>query len=103
MPYININNRKRMYKHILALVEEVQNIGELKYVICELVGHWILKINKFSRQSRESAILAVHQAELELQKRIIDPYDFPITEKDDDLKSFAKIGEKMKWITGKGK
>ena len=100
MPYIEMNERNRMFSLIRKLAEQIENIGQLKYVLCELIGQYILKVGKFSRQERMRPIQAANEVANELHNRIIEPYDWPI-QPQEDLKSFVEIDEKMKWILGR--
>ena len=85
---------------MLELAKLVSNKGELNYVISELVGQWIIDKKLFSYTGISNAISAVHDAELELNRRILVPYEMGKIEENEDLDSFTAILMALKFITG---
>ena len=101
MPYIEKATRKIFKKDIDSLSKRIANLGELKYVIGELVGQWIVSKNLFSHSYISKAINAVHETEMELYHRLLVPYEAGEISPDEDIESFQKILEALKFIIGK--
>ena len=101
MPYIKKEDRKDFDTRIKGLAGIIHNKGELNYVISELVGQWIIENNQYSYTGISNAIGAVHDAELELNRRILVPYEMGKILDNEDLDSFKKILDALELITGK--
>lgn len=101
MPYILPKDKPKFREHIEALAELIQNKGEMNYVISELVGKWIVHNKLFNYAGISNAISAVHDAEIELCRRILAPYEMGKILANEDLESFQEILEALKIITGK--
>lgn len=98
MPYIEQEDRKKFKGHIKALAELINNKGEMNYVISELVGSWIVKRKLFSYNGISNAISAVHDAEIELNRRILVPYEVGKIMLNEDLDSFKEILNAVEFI-----
>jgi hypothetical protein len=101
MPYIEKSVRKIFKKDIDSLVEKITNKGELKYVITELVGQWIAHHSLFSYNAISSAISAVTESSMELNRRILAPYAAGEILREEDLDSFQRILKALQYITGR--
>jgi hypothetical protein len=96
MPYIT-SDGKTIHKAdaIACLVDEINDKGNLNFVICELVGKLILKDNKISYTNMSNWIGGVRDAEDELRRRLLHPYEDNKIIQNGDLSSFAEISEKI--------
>lgn len=101
MPYIEIKDRPKFELCVDTLATLIKNKGELNYVISELVGRWIVENKLFSYTGISNAISAVHDAELELNRRILVPYESGKILENEDLESFQNILDALKIITGR--
>lgn len=101
MPYIEKKDRNRFDFLVLELAKLVSNKGELNYVISELVGQWIIANKLYSYTGISNAISAVHDAELELNRRILAPYEMGKIIENEDLDSFSTILDALNFITGR--
>lgn len=101
MPYIDRKDRKKFQKSINELVKLAKNNGELKYIISEFIGGWIAENNLYSYSGISNTISALHEAELELYRRILAPYEMGKIDKSEDLDSFNKILNTLVFITGR--
>jgi hypothetical protein len=101
MPYIEQKDRVKFKKHIKALAELIENKGEMNYVISELVGAWIVRRRLFSYIGISNAISAAHDAEIELNRRILLPYEVGKIMVNEDLDSFKGILEAIEIIRDK--
>ncbi len=101
MPYIEKKSRKDFDTRVKALAGIIMNKGELNYVICELVGRFIIENKLYNYDGISNAISAVHDAEIELNRRILVPYEMGKIAINEDLDSFVTILHKLKLITGK--
>lgn len=97
MPYIDKEDRNSMSEAIHMLARRIHTKGDLNYAICELVAELILEEDKVSYTSISETIDAVHDAETELRRRLLEPYeDLKIKEKG-DLYSFSAIIARIKF------
>jgi hypothetical protein len=94
MPYILEEDRDKLASGIEALASKIRSKGELNYAICELVGKLILKTG-ISYTKISEWIDAVHGAERELTRRILDPYEDIKTKENKDVQSFKDIITRM--------
>lgn len=94
MPYIKIQTRKDMADTIKDLNCFIENKGDLNYAICELVGRTILE-NKINYTNMSEMIDAVHDAEQELRRRLLEPYEDIKRVENDDVPSFKIILEEI--------
>ena len=101
MPYIEQKDRKDFDNRIKGLAGIIRNKGEMNYVISELVGQWIVANQLYNYEGISNAISAVHDAEIELNRRILMPYEVNKILVNDDLDSFKAILEKLEWIRDK--
>jgi len=96
MPYIIDRDKKDMDEAIDNLFRFLDTKGNLNYAICELVGRVILDTGvNYTNMSEK--IDAVHDAETELRRRLLDAYEDIKMEQNGDVPSFIKILEKMNW------
>jgi hypothetical protein len=69
----------------------------LNYAICEIVGRLILE-NNLSYTKMSEWIDAVHDAEAELRRRLLDPYEDIKIFENGDVPSFERIINKMNGV-----
>jgi hypothetical protein len=99
MPYIKDEDKKEMHKkEMTAAIHDlsiwIKSKGDLNYAICELIGQLILD-TKISYTQISEWIDTLPDAEAELRRRILNPYeDLKIIE-NGDVPSFVKILEKI--------
>lgn len=92
MPYTAQEARTaEMKKAISSLVQEIENKGDLNYVICELTGWMMLKTGGMSYTNVSNWIDGVHGAERELTRRLLNPYEDEKIKENGDLKSFIQL------------
>lgn len=101
MPYIEKKDRKDFDTRIKGLAGIIRNKGEMNYVISELVGQWIIENKLYNYEGISNAISAVHDAEIELNRRILMPYEVNKILINEDLDSFKAILEKLVWMRDK--
>lgn len=101
MPYIENWERLQLVGAIEELATSISNKGQLNYVICELVGQFICKNKLFSYSGISNAIGAVHDAEIELNRRVLAPYEMGKILCNEDLDSFKEILNALETMTGK--
>ena len=101
MPYIEQKDRKDFDTRIKGLAGIIRNKGEMNYVISELVGQWIVANQLYNYEGISNAISAVHDAEIELNRRILMPYEVNKILVNEDLDSFKAILEKLERIRDK--
>jgi len=95
MPYIKSHLKKEMADAINDLFMFVESKGDLNYLICEIVGKFILETGISYRNISEK-IDAVHDAEAELRRRLLNPYEDIKIEENGDVPSFTTILESMR-------
>jgi len=100
MSYIPLNDREKFKDNIKQLTKLTENIGELKYVISELVGSWIIQQKLYSYTGISNVIGAVHDVEIELHRRILAPYEAGKILQIEDLNSFKRILDALKFMIG---
>ena len=91
MPYIDQEQRKCMSEAIHMLSKRIYSKGDLNYAICEIVGKVILDSEKISYTSMSEFIDAVHDAECELRRRLLEPYEDKKIKENGDVESFTEI------------
>jgi hypothetical protein len=102
MPYIIDRDKKDMDEAIDYLFRFLDTKGNLNYGICELVGRVILETG-ISYTNISEKIDAVHDAETELRRRLLDAYEDIKMVQNGDVPSFIKILDKMdRSSNGKG-
>lgn len=90
MPYITDERKKVFEKGIKELSTYIENKGDLNYVICELTGQFIERTGvSYTKMSEK--IDAVHDAETELRRRLLHPYEDNKTIENGDVPSFKHI------------
>ena len=92
MPYIKDIYKKEVVDAINDLFVFIESKGDLNYVICELVGKIILE-NDITYTNISEMIGAVHDAETELRRRLLYPYEDIKMHKNGDVPSFKTIIE----------
>jgi len=92
MPYIKDEQKYEMSDAINDLFMFIESKGDLNYAICELVGRVILS-EKISYTNVSEWIDAVHDAECELRRRLLNPYEDKKIVQNGDVPSFMKILE----------
>lgn len=99
MPYIKDKYKHEMSDAIENLQMHIQSKGDLNYAICELVGRLIIDVEKLSYTQMSEWIDAVHDAETELRRRILTPYEVTKMLENGDVPSFMGILDRI--IEGK--
>lgn len=97
MPYIKDEEKKKFTKFINNLVSYINSKGDLNYVICELVGQYIAQTGVTYDKMSEK-IDAVHDAEAELRRRLLDPYEDQKIIDNGDVPSFKTILKIMREV-----
>ncbi len=90
MPYIKEKDKREMYNAIQDLQNFVISKGDLNYAICELVGRLIIN-DEISYTKISEWIDAVHDAEAELRRRLLVPYEELKKAENGDVPSFKTI------------
>jgi len=90
MPYIKEKDKREMYNAIQDLQNFVISKGDLNYAICELVGRLIIN-DEISYTKISKWIDAVHDAEAELRRRLLVPYEELKKAENGDVPSFKTI------------
>jgi len=95
MPYIKDADKNEMSDAIEKVEIQIESKGDLTYVICELAGRLIIDCEKLSYTEMSKWINAVHDAETELRRRILNQYeDIKILE-NGDVPSFKGINDRL--------
>ncbi len=94
MPYIKKETRDLYSEEIEKLHHVIDYKGDLNYVISELVGKLILRTG-MSYTNASEWIDAVHDAECELRRRLLDPYEDIKIMENGDVPSFKEIIDSM--------
>lgn len=95
MPYIKNKDKREMHDVIMDLRQYILSKGDLNYAICELVGRIILD-DIISYTEISKWISAVHDAEEELRRRILVPYEEIKKSENGDVPSFEYILERLR-------
>jgi hypothetical protein len=95
MPYIKDKDKHEMSDHIEQLLMFIETKGDLNYAICEMVGRLILDGDKLSYTKISEWIDAVHDAETELRRRILTPYEVTKMLENGDVPSFIGILDRI--------
>lgn len=96
MPYIKQEDRtQNMMDAIAVLADEINAKGDLNFVICELVGQLILK-GKIGYTEVSNWIDTLPDAEDELRRRLLHPYEDQKIEENGDVPSFKQINNILK-------
>jgi len=95
MPYIKDKDKHEMSDHIEQLLMFIETKGDLNYAICEMVGRLILDGDKLSYTKISEWIDAVHDAETELRRRILTPYEVTKMLENGDVPSFMGILDRI--------
>ena len=97
MPYTKYEDRTpKMQQAISTLINEINNKGDLNFVICELTGHLIIKSGGMGYTNISNWIDGVHGAERELTRRLLNPYEDEKIEENGDLTSFQVLLSQLK-------
>ncbi len=95
MPYIPDKEKREMSDYIENLRMFIESKGDLNYVICELVGRLIIDSDKISYTKMSEWIDAVHDAETELRRRLLFPYEDLKNKENGDVHSFIGFLERI--------
>jgi hypothetical protein len=95
MPYIKDKEKNEMCNSIRDLQTFILSKGDLNYAICELVGGLIIDTEKISYTQMSEWIDAVHDAEAELRRRLLEPYEDLKKKENGDVRSFTGILERI--------
>jgi hypothetical protein len=95
MPYIKQERRNHMVEAIDRLCQDIDSKGDLNYAICEIVGHLIINSKTISYTNMSEFIDAVHDAECELRRRLLEPYENEKMNENGDVPSFEGILERL--------
>lgn len=92
MPYIKQEDRTvQMNDAINILVDEIGSKGDLNYVICQLTSKIILKTGGIGYTNTSNWIDAVHGAERELTRRLLNPYEDEKIIENGDVEGFTEL------------
>jgi len=92
MPYIKQEDRTPdMTNAIHILVKEIKNKGDLNYVICQLTSKLITKTGGMGYTNTSNWIDAVHGAERELIRRLLNPYEDKKIIENGDVEGFTEL------------
>jgi hypothetical protein len=91
MPYIKQVDRNRLDLFIKSLASQIQEKGDLNYVICELTARLIQKNGGLSYTTVSNWIDAVHGAERELTRILLNPYEDRKIMENGQLKTFELL------------
>lgn len=96
MPYIkDATKRKRIRELMDMALVYIDEKGDLNFAICTLVALLILR-NGIGYTKMSEMIDAVHDAECELRRRLLDPYEEIKMVENSDVRDFETILDKMK-------
>jgi len=90
MPYIKNEDKHEMSDAINDLKMFIESKGDLNYAICELVGR-LIDDDTLSYTKISEWIDGVHDAECELRRRILTPYEVSKMVQNGDVPSFESI------------
>ena len=95
MPYIRQAERIPIDRIVKKLVPLIKAKGDLNYTVCELIGQLILN-TKISYTQISEWIDTLPDAEAELRRRLLDPYENQKVIENGDVPSFITIIDIMK-------
>lgn len=95
MPYTKQQRRLLQNDPIRELARLTKDKGDLNYAICELTAQIILREGGMGYTNVSNWIDAVHGAERELTRRLLNPYEDVKKEENGDVKSIAKLLEQL--------
>lgn len=95
MPYIKNDDREEFDKLIPQLVEYIRAKGDLNYVVCEIIGQLCLR-DGIGYTTISNWIDTLPDAEYELRRRILDPYEDLKIAENGDVPSLTKVLEAMR-------
>jgi hypothetical protein len=90
MPYILPKDRPQYFESIDDLAKKIQVKGDFNYVMCELVGQLILK-GKIGYTTVSEWIDAMHDAETEARRILLNPYEDQKIEENGMVESWIEI------------
>jgi len=97
MPYIKQEARTaNMVNAINLLVNEINSKGDLNYVICQLTANLIFKNGGMGYTNISNWIDAVHGAERELTRRLLNPYEEEKILENGDVEGFIELLKPLK-------
>jgi len=96
MPYIKDKEKHEISDTIDNLKMWILSKGDLNYAICELVGSLILDGEKISYTEISNWISGVHDAEVELNRRLLSHYENLKIIENGDVPSFVGIFKRIK-------
>jgi hypothetical protein len=80
---------------ISVLVNEIKAKGDLNYVVCEIIGNLVLR-DGIGYTTISNWIDTLPDAEAELRRRLLDPYEDLKIKENGDVESFSVISDKLK-------
>lgn len=90
MPYTQQKDRDPIFDPLEIIINNIKTKGDLNFTICELVGRLILKFGiGYSKMSE--LIDALPDAEAELRRRLLNPYEDVKIKENGDVPSFETI------------
>jgi len=93
MPYITEPEKREMADAINDLSMFIESKGDLNYAICELVGRCLIDSGNLTYTGISEHIDTVHDAEAELRRRLLAPYEDLKIKENGDVPSFVTILE----------
>lgn len=99
MPYINPNRRAHFDVEIDSLCDVMRQVGAVKgdvnYTVCRIVLNVLKPYNGWNYSSLSEAIGALHDAETELRRRLLDPYENDAIRKNGDVPEILDEGFRL--------
>lgn len=90
MPYITDEEKEKFMSQIAGLVDLIRSKGDLNFVISEITGQLILR-DGASYTITSNWIGGVRDADRELTRRLLNPYEDIKIRENGDVPSFRRI------------
>ena len=87
MPYIKIEDRKRLDTGITFLNVQIENEGELNYVISQLCAKYVRKVG-INYKNLNSAIGVMECVKLEFSRRMVNSYEDSKIKENGDISEY---------------
>jgi hypothetical protein len=96
MPYTKQKDRDEVTFYINNLRSKITTKGDLNYLICELTAQLIEKNGGMGYTNVSNWIDAVHGAETELRRRLLNPYEEVKKRENGDVPTFTRLLDQLK-------
>ena len=94
MPYLRVNDRKRLSGAINWNAMVPASAGELNYVVSLLAGEYV-KRKGLSYKTLSEVQAGIHGALVEFERRIVGPYEDSAIARNGDLAAYAQLTEEI--------